>query len=333
MGNPEAGSSVYQQPQEYQYEATHDPNVAIHDEFSTPNEPQAPPPPGYQQPTPFSPFQANQATGARPAGPTRPVTYPPETIPTQPMSFPPPSPQNGPMYSNERNQASGYPSQGPQPLSTQAMHFPPQSQKKSPVYPNGPKPMPAQTAPMVYPQTIAQTPPTVGFQAPMATQFLNNGPQAQYGIPVQSPGLKPMPGNAGWSSGLFDCMNDPMNALITACFPCLTFGQLAEIVDEGHTTCGTSGILYGGIAFCIALPCLLSCTYRTKLRNKFNLPEAPAPDWVTHFLCEWCALCQEYRELQSRGYDPSIGWQGNLARNQNMQHAVMMAPANQRMMG
>ncbi|KAL4351996.1 hypothetical protein GQ457_06G039030 [Hibiscus cannabinus] len=56
-------------------------------------------------------------------------------------------------------------------------------------------------------------------------------------------------------------------------------------------------------AFCIGMP----CTYRTKLRSKFGLPEAPAPDWVTHFLCEWCALCQEYRELQHRGWDPSLG--------------------------
>ncbi|XP_021292511.1 uncharacterized protein LOC110422824 [Herrania umbratica] len=138
----------------------------------------------------------------------------------------------------------------------------------------------------------------------------------------------------GWKTGLFDCMDDPMNALITVCFPCLTFGRVAEIVDEGHTSCGTSGLLYGLIAFFIGVPCILSCAYRTKLRNKLGLVESPAPDWVTHCFCDWCALCQEYRELQQRGWDPSIGWHGNLAKRQSIQqqqHLAMMPPMNQSM--
>ncbi|OMO94595.1 hypothetical protein COLO4_16275 [Corchorus olitorius] len=126
----------------------------------------------------------------------------------------------------------------------------------------------------------------------------------------------------GWKTGLFDCMDDPANALITACFPCVTFGQVAEIVDEGSTSCF------------IAVPCILSCAYRTKLRKKFGLVESPAPDWVIHCFCDLCALCQEYRELQRRGWDPSIGWYGNVARMQStqQQQLVMMAPINQTMM-
>ena len=91
-------------------------------------------------------------------------------------------------------------------------------------------------------------------------------------FPPASP-YKPQPYdvNAGyWTSGLFDCMNDPTNgdsiylfiyslicsksdevkylidiciklyvcisALITALFPFVTFGQVAEIVDRGHTS-------------------------------------------------------------------------------------------------
>ncbi|KAJ0047722.1 hypothetical protein Pint_16439 [Pistacia integerrima] len=53
--------------------------------------------------------------------------------------------------------------------------------------------------------------------------------------------------------------------------------------------------------------CKQTAEYRTKLRKKFNLAERPALDWVTHLYCHWCALCQEYRELQSRGFDPSLG--------------------------
>ncbi|XP_073038272.1 protein PLANT CADMIUM RESISTANCE 7-like [Primulina eburnea] len=132
--------------------------------------------------------------------------------------------------------------------------------------------------------------------------------------------------NKAWNSNLFDCMNDPQNALITACFPCITFGQIAEILDSGNTTCATSGVLYGCIAFCIAIPCIMSCTYRTKLRAKFGLMESPAQDWLVHYFCEWCALCQEYRELQHMGYDPAIGWPGNQAKmrqHQNQQFGIV----------
>ncbi|KAF3789509.1 hypothetical protein EJ110_NYTH18148 [Nymphaea thermarum] len=57
----------------------------------------------------------------------------------------------------------------------------------------------------------------------------------------------------------------------------------------------------------MGVPFILSCTYRTRLRERFNLPEDPFPDLLTHLLCEPCALCQEYRELRYRGLDPSIG--------------------------
>ena len=118
-------------------------------------------------------------------------------------------------------------------------------------------------------------------------------------------------------------------------------------------------MMYGLVASCIGMPCLLSCGYRSKLRAKYGLIEDPAPDWLTHWLFEWCALCQEYRELKNRGLDPSIGiglfnsrfpliealffpinlsfvavgWQGNISM-QNMQQAQagMAPPMNQRMM-
>ncbi|XP_073125856.1 protein PLANT CADMIUM RESISTANCE 6-like [Henckelia pumila] len=166
-------------------------------------------------------------------------------------------------------------------------------------------------------------------------------PQPQHGMPQMGHPVQPLnvygqvaAQDKVWSSGLFDCMNEPQNALITACFPCVTFGQIAEILDSGNTTCATSGILYGCIAFCIAVPCIMSCTYRTKLRAKFGLMESPAQDWLVHCCCEWCALCQEYRELQHMGYDPTIGWMGNQAkmRQQNQQFGGMTPPGGQRMM-
>ncbi|PIN06523.1 hypothetical protein CDL12_20924 [Handroanthus impetiginosus] len=162
------------------------------------------------------------------------------------------------------------------------------------------------------------------------------------GIPVQ-PGVTPSPllmpnqllvaSPQPWKTHLFGCMEDPQNAIITVCFPCVTFGQIAEVVDSGGTSCGTSGMLYSLIACCIAMPCLMSCGYRSKLRARFGLVESPAPDWLVHCFCECCALCQEYRELQTRGLDPSIGWMGNVAKQrQQMQQFGMTPPMQQRMM-
>ncbi|KAK6261306.1 hypothetical protein QUC31_007122 [Theobroma cacao] len=180
----------------------------------------------------------------------------------------------------------------------QQQHYQPQPNQRTygVVQPAAP-PMPAQFSP----QTAQNTGPNehpLEYPPLSRQQTIPIQPNQDVGFPVPVD---------GWKTGLFDCMDDPMNALITVCFPCVTFGQVAEIVDEGHTSCGTSGLLYGLIAFFIGVPCILSCAYRTKLRNKLGLVESPAPDWVTHCFCDWCALCQEYRELQQRGWDPSIG--------------------------
>ncbi|AEE76101.1 Protein PLANT CADMIUM RESISTANCE 7 [Arabidopsis thaliana] len=129
-----------------------------------------------------------------------------------------------------------------------------------------------------------------------------------------------------WTSGLFSCMEDSETACLTCFCPCVTFGRIADISDEGRTGCGRCGVFYGLICCVVGLPCLFSCTYRTKIRSKFGLPESPTSDCVTHFFCECCALCQEHRELKTRGLDPSIGWSGNMQR-------TMAPPMSQQMMG
>ncbi|KAK3409354.1 hypothetical protein EUGRSUZ_J01483 [Eucalyptus grandis] len=91
------------------------------------------------------------------------------------------------------------------------------------------------------------------------------------GIIVQLPPSAPP---SPWTTGLFDCMDDPLIVVVACCFPCVTFGQIAEI--------------------------------------------SPAPDWITHFFCECCALSEGYREPKNRGLDPSIDWQGNAANMQNV---------------
>ncbi|XP_059455056.1 cell number regulator 2-like [Corylus avellana] len=113
-----------------------------------------------------------------------------------------------------------------------------------------------------------------------------------------------------WSSGLCDCFQDSSNCCVTCCCPCITFGRVAEIVDRGQTTCACGGLIYYALAH-LGCACLYTCTYRTKLRALYSLPEDPCGDCCVHFWCTTCALCQEYRELKSRGVDPTIGWVAN----------------------
>ncbi|KAG7942071.1 hypothetical protein I3843_16G080800, partial [Carya illinoinensis] len=116
-----------------------------------------------------------------------------------------------------------------------------------------------------------------------------------------------------WSTGLCDCFDDPSNCCVTYCCPCITFGRIAEIVDRGQTSCVSASRIYVALAS-IGCACLYTCTYRTKLRGVYSLQEDPCADCCVHFWCTHCALCQEYRELKNRGFNPAIGWIANADR-------------------
>ncbi|MBA0588259.1 hypothetical protein Gorai_001371 [Gossypium raimondii] len=98
------------------------------------------------------------------------------------------------------------------------------------IYQQPPPPAPS------YPQDIGQRP----FASTYASHS-QHFQQAAYQVPPGYIVMAPYVHSTyqqhveGWKTGLFDCMDDPINALITVCFPCVTFGQVAEIVDEGRT--------------------------------------------------------------------------------------------------
>ncbi|KAI5677796.1 hypothetical protein M9H77_08746 [Catharanthus roseus] len=125
-----------------------------------------------------------------------------------------------------------------------------------------------------------------------------------------------------WSTGLCDCFSDVRNCCITCWCPCITFGQVSEIIDKGSSSCVSNGALYTVIACVTGCPCFYSCFYRTKMRQQYMLKENPCGDCLLHCFCEACALCQEYRELKNRGYDMSIGWHGNVEK----QNRIAMTP-------
>lgn len=126
---------------------------------------------------------------------------------------------------------------------------------------------------------------------------------------------------APWSSGICACCDDMQSCCIGLVCPCYLFAKNAEFLGSGTFvgSCMTHFILW---ALVNSVCCLLNeglflglpgcfvacyaCGYRRALRSKFNLQEAPCGDFVTHFFCHLCAVCQEYREIRERcgGSDP-----------------------------
>ncbi|XAR50064.1 hypothetical protein NMG60_11004289 [Bertholletia excelsa] len=120
---------------------------------------------------------------------------------------------------------------------------------------------------------------------------------------------------------------DFKSCFITLICPCITFGQVAEIIDEGNKSCSSHGLscLLLGI-FCLPCSCAYTCSIRSRLRRKFWLKEVPCWDWVVHCFCRSCALCQEYRELSNRGFDVPAGWQKNVSRQSQGLAVAPIAP-------
>lgn len=59
-----------------------------------------------------------------------------------------------------------------------------------------------------------------------------------YADAMNIPPIQPYPPSSlgtgtRWSTGLCHCCDDPANCLITCFCPCVTFGQIAEIVNKG----------------------------------------------------------------------------------------------------
>nr|CAB3497565.1 unnamed protein product [Digitaria exilis] len=131
-----------------------------------------------------------------------------------------------------------------------------------------------------------------------------------------------------WSFGLCDCMGDCGVCCMTCWCPCITFGRVAEILDRGGTSCCASGAIYGLLCCFTGCHWIYSCMYRSKMRAQFGIHVEPCCDCCVHFCCEPCVLCQHYRELKKRNFEPELGWDLNVQRGAG---ADMYPPAAQGM--
>lgn len=66
---------------------------------------------------------------------------------------------------------------------------------------------------------------------------------------------------------------------------------------------GTLYVLLGSIG----CNWLYSCTKRSSMRAQYNFQGSPCMDCFVHMCCESCALCQEYKQLENRGFNMSKG--------------------------
>eukprot|EP00850_Spirogloea_muscicola_P007238 SM000036S13282 [mRNA] locus=s36:323756:325129:- [translate_table: standard] len=142
--------------------------------------------------------------------------------------------------------------------------------------------------------------------------YAQQAPVPVYGNPGMPPGPAGGPPHGRWTTGLCGCFEDLGICFCSCCVPCLILGRNAEIVDDGHT-----GLLWYVIQIFTGCGCFYSMGFRSKLRQKYNLPDNCAGDCCTHCLCACCAFAQENRELKNRGWDPAIGYQANIIKFQS----------------
>lgn len=131
----------------------------------------------------------------------------------------------------------------------------------------------------------------------------------KYGTPLYPPGMTPslaVP-TGMWTTGLCGCFEDCESCCCTFFCPCVTVGRNIEIISDGYTECCVGGVLYT-ILQTLGFGCCYLCTYRKALRRKYELPAQPCHDCCVHFCCPACVICQEYRELKNRGWNPALGY-------------------------
>ncbi|TKY56900.1 MID1-COMPLEMENTING 1 [Spatholobus suberectus] len=104
-----------------------------------------------------------------------------------------------------------------------------------------------------------------------------------------------------WKTDLFGCFSEPCLCLKTSIFPCGTFSWITNVVTRGETTrkrAMTNLVAYSIFCGC----CFYSCCIRRKLRSQFKIEGGLCDDFLTHLICCCCAMVQEWRELELRGF-------------------------------
>ncbi|KAJ8769468.1 hypothetical protein K2173_002958 [Erythroxylum novogranatense] len=109
-----------------------------------------------------------------------------------------------------------------------------------------------------------------------------------------------------WRVDLFDCCQEPCLSLKTCIYPCGTFSWIANAVSKGKIS--RERAISDLMAHSIFLGCCCyTCCIRRKIRELNNIQGGLCDDFLTHLMCCCCAMVQEWRELQVRGFEGCQG--------------------------
>ncbi|KDP44714.1 hypothetical protein JCGZ_01214 [Jatropha curcas] len=113
-------------------------------------------------------------------------------------------------------------------------------------------------------------------------------------------------GQFEWQVDLFDCCEEPCLSLKTCIYPCGTFSSIANVVSKGEISRERAiNDLMAYAIFCGC--CCYSCGIRRKVRQVLNIEGGICDDFLTHLMCCCCAMVQEWRELEVRGFEGCQG--------------------------
>nr|CAD1834423.1 unnamed protein product [Ananas comosus var. bracteatus] len=145
--------------------------------------------------------------------------------------------------------------------------------------------------------------------SPPSADTIQSSPNGKHASVNEVKPLPPPPGQrlSPCTRGMANYSHDGLFSMCNVWADCRDIGRRADQLCSGQFPVhvhGSSSVHLLGVGG----------NYRSKLREKYNLVEAPAEDWVLHLFCSCCALCQEFRELQNRGIDPSLGIKTILSR-------------------
>lgn len=109
-----------------------------------------------------------------------------------------------------------------------------------------------------------------------------------------------------WQTDLFDCCSEPFLSVKACIYPCGTFSTIANAVSRGKITreeALNNMMVYSLFCGC----CCYTCCVRGKLRQLFGIEGNSCDDCLTHLMCYYCAMVQEWRELELRDVEGCRG--------------------------
>ncbi|KAG6819406.1 hypothetical protein H0H93_012136 [Arthromyces matolae] len=146
-----------------------------------------------------------------------------------------------------------------------------------------------------------QQPGPVIVQQPIPTQVMTINPKNSLN--------KPDVGGQGrdWSNGLCACTNVG-TCLLAWCLPCIVYGSNKQRVSHLERTgtpdpehggvCNSDCMVYGAVAACLGIACVLQVGNRTNLRRRYGIRGGGCSDCMVSCCCIPCALSQEEAEIE-----------------------------------